>query len=129
MNRHFTIQIRRAYEAPGADDGFRVLVDRLWPRGLSKEKFKFDLWCKDLAPTSTLRTWFGHNVDRWQGFCESYEQELRTPEQQELMRDVAAQATQSTITLVYGAKDTEHNQAVVLATEMDRLLNARHKKV
>lgn len=128
MNRRFHIQIRRAYEAPQDSDGFRVFVDRLWPRGLSKEKFKFDLWCKDLAPTSALRTWFGHKVENWQGFRESYEQELRTPEQKERMREVGAQSPKSTITLVYGAKDPEHNQAVILAAEMQRVLNAAAKK-
>ncbi len=128
MNRRFHIQIRRAYEAPQDSDGFRVFVDRLWPRGLSKEKFKFDLWCKDLAPTPALRTWFGHKVEHWQGFRERYEQELRTPEQKERMREVGAQSPQSTITLVYGAKDPEHNQAVILAAEMQRVLNAAAKK-
>lgn len=122
------VQIRRAYEAPDAGDGFRVFVDRLWPRGLSKEDFKFDLWCKDLAPSPALRTWFGHKVEHWEGFQENYQQELRTPEQRKLMREVAEQADGATITLVYGAKDTQHNHALVLADEMNRVLKAKPRK-
>lgn len=122
------VQIRRAYEAPDAGDGFRVFVDRLWPRGLSKEDFKFDLWCKDLAPSPALRTWFGHKVEHWEGFQENYQQELRTPEQRKLMREVAEQADGATITLVYGAKDTRHNHALILADEMNRVLKAKPRK-
>ncbi|CAM5381154.1 DUF488 domain-containing protein [Eoetvoesiella caeni] len=122
------VQIRRAYEAPDAGDGFRVFVDRLWPRGLSKEDFKFDLWCKDLAPSPALRTWFGHKVEHWEGFQENYQQELRTPEQRKLMREVAEQADGATITLVYGAKDTQHNHALILAEEMNRVLKAKPRK-
>ncbi|MCI2808795.1 DUF488 domain-containing protein [Eoetvoesiella caeni] len=122
------VQIRRAYEAPDAGDGFRVFVDRLWPRGLSKEDFKFDLWCKDLAPSPALRTWFGHKVEHWEGFQENYQQELRTPEQRKLMREVAEQADGATITLVYGAKDTQHNHALILADEMNRVLKTKPRK-
>lgn len=122
------VQIRRAYEAPDAGDGYRVFVDRLWPRGLSKENFKFDLWCKDLAPSPALRTWFGHKVEHWEKFRENYQQELRTPEQHKLMHEVAAQADKPTITLVYGAKDIEHNHALILADEMNRVLKAKPKK-
>lgn len=115
------IHIKRAYEAGQPNDGYRVLVDRLWPRGLSKQDFKFDLWCKELAPTSQLRTWFGHKVELWDEFRTRYQAELRTPEQEERMRAILDGAGKNKITLVYGAKDTEHNQAVVLAGEIARL--------
>lgn len=120
MKQH--IQIRRVYDEPLADDGYRVFIDRLWPRGLSKQDFKYDLWCKDLAPSPGLRTWFGHKPERWEGFRERYEAELRTPEQRDRMREVIAQAKRPTITLVYGAKDARHNHALVLADEMRRAL-------
>lgn len=121
------IQIRRAYEAPDANDGYRVFIDRLWPRGLSKDDFKFDYWCKDLAPSSALRTWFGHRIERWDGFQENYRQELRAPELRELMHKIAEQTDKATITLVYGAKDGAHNNAVVLADEMSRELKRKHR--
>lgn len=116
MNK--TIIIKRAYESAEPSDGYRVFVDRLWPRGLSKDKFKFDLWCKDLAPTPALRIWFGHKVENWDQFRESYQTELRAPEQQARMHEVCAGATANHITLVYGAKDEQHNHALILAEEM-----------
>jgi len=114
------IRVKRAYEAAGPDDGCRVLVDRLWPRGLSKEKFTFDLWCKALAPTPGLRKWFGHKAEHWAGFREAYENELRSPEQRARMRELLRQASQPVVTLLYAARDTEHNHAVVLAAELAR---------
>lgn len=119
--------IKRAYDPVGSDDGYRVLVDRLWPRGLSKETLKPDAWIKDLAPSSVLRTWFGHKVERWDDFRERYQIELRTPEQRQRMLDIQAAAKGKRITLVYGAKDTEHNQAVVLQQEMPLVFSSALK--
>ncbi|CAM5181558.1 hypothetical protein CDEF62S_05287 [Castellaniella defragrans] len=113
-----SVHIKRAYEASADSDGFRVLVDRLWPRGLSKATFKYDVWFKDLAPSSTLRTWFGHQPERWEGFRRDYSAELQSEQAQTLMGDILSQAQGKAITLVYGARDTEHNQAVVLADEL-----------
>lgn len=106
------IQIKRAYEKPSPKDGFRVLADRLWPRGLRKEDAAVKEWCKDLAPTSALRTWFGHDPEKWQAFKAKYLHELK---QNPAVEDFAAtHASKKIITLVYAAKDTEHNQAIVL---------------
>ncbi len=119
------IQIKRAYEAAQPEDGYRVLVDRLWPRGLAKEKLPYDLWCKELAPSSALRTWFGHKVEKWDEFRQNYQAELRTDEQIARMQALLAGATKPTISLIYSAKDAQHNQAVVLADELSRLARRR----
>ncbi|WP_066457014.1 DUF488 domain-containing protein [Castellaniella caeni] len=118
-----TVQIKRVYEAADAADGLRVLVDRLWPRGIAKAKLHHDLWCKDLGPSTDLRNWFGHQPERWPQFRRDYTVELQADSAQTLMRSIA-QAVQgrATITLLYGAKDTEHNQAVVLADELRTFL-------
>lgn len=105
------IHLKRAYEAPSAEDGRRVLVDRLWPRGLSKDKAAIDLWLKEVAPTNELRHWFGHDPARWEEFTERYRKEL---EQTPALDELIALARQGPISLIYGAKDEEHNQAVVL---------------
>ena len=120
MNSHMTnIRIKRAYEEPDREDGTRILVDRLWPRGLTKEKAKVDLWLKDVAPSTELRKWFSHDPAKWAGFRSRYLEELkRNKEQLSLLRQEAAKGT---VTLVYGAKDQEHNEAVIL----QRLLNAK----
>ncbi len=109
------VGIRRVYESPGSDEGFRILVDRVWPRGVRKEELQYDYWAKELAPTPELRKWFGHSPQRWVGFQERYLAELKTPEAQERLAAVAKLAGGRRITLLYGARDTEHNQAVVLA--------------
>lgn len=107
------VNLKRAYEAWGKDDGFRVLVDRLWPRGVSKAKSHLDLWLKDVAPSTELRKWFGHNPKRWGEFRKKYKQELN--EKKELMLQLKAlEKKHRAITLIYGAKDTEHNDAAVL---------------
>lgn len=117
------VQLKRVYDPADSADGYRVFVDRLWPRGLSRQAFKFDAWCKDLAPTPGLRTWFGHKIEHWAAFKESYQTELRTPEQSRRMLDLLAGADKQPITLVYAAKDTEHNHAVILAGEMTRVFS------
>ena len=106
------VNIKRVYEAPSKEDGTRILVDRLWPRGLTKEKAHVDLWLKEVAPSNELRRWFGHDPDRWPEFRTRYRAELKhNPDQMALLRHALAQGK---ATLVYGAKDTERNQAVVL---------------
>ena len=106
------IRLKRAYEPIDAGDGTRVLIDRLWPRGVSKDAATIDLWLKDLAPSTALRKWFGHDPARWAEFQERYTQEVRThPELFEQLRDLARKGR---ITLVYAAHDEKHNDAVVL---------------
>lgn len=107
------ITIKRVYEAPSSDDGLRVLVDRLWPRGLKRATSRIDLWMKDVAPSTELRAWFGHDVSRWAVFKRRYKAELRKNPRlvQELRKAVASTKT---VTLLFGAKDEQHNNAVVL---------------
>lgn len=107
------IKLKRAYEEWTKDDGFRILVDRLWPRGVSKENAHLDLWLKDIAPSAELRKWFGHDSEKWNGFRRKYKQELK--EKKKLVNQLKIlEKKHRTITLVYGAKDTENNEAVVL---------------
>ncbi|MBP6019143.1 MAG: DUF488 domain-containing protein [Burkholderiaceae bacterium] len=112
------VQIRRAYEAQQSDEGYRVLVDRLWPRGIAKADLTYDLWCKDLAPSAGLRQWFDHQVEKWPEFSKRYRAELQASEQQVRIQEIVKAAKGQRITLIYGAKDREHNQAVVLAAEI-----------
>lgn len=119
------IKIKRVYEAPAADDGARILVDRLWPRGLSSRQAQIDEWMKELAPSSSLRTWFGHEPRRWGEFKKRYVQELKTPEKKSLVADVAQRARQGTVTLLYAARDQEHNNASVLKEFLQKKLRRR----
>ena len=107
------VAIKRVYEEAADADGFRVLVDRLWPRGVSKEKAKLDLWAKDVAPTTALRQWFGHDPAKWDEFGKRYTAELAA-NHAALAALADALKGRPMVTLVYGAKDEEHNQAVVL---------------
>jgi uncharacterized protein YeaO (DUF488 family) len=104
--------LKRAYEAPEPQDGFRVLVERLWPRGLKKEAAALDLWLKDVAPSPELRKWFSHDPPKWAEFCRRYWVELAA--QPEAVRLLKEQLHQGRVTLVYGSKDEEHNAAVAL---------------
>ncbi|HKF25653.1 MAG TPA: DUF488 family protein [Candidatus Acidoferrum sp.] len=107
------VRIARIYEAPTQQDGWRVLVDRLWPRGVKKEKARLDEWMKEVAPSDDLRKWFAHKAERWAEFERRYRAELGT--KKELIKILAAmEKKHGTITLLFGAKDSEHNQAVVL---------------
>lgn len=107
-----TIKLKRVYEEPAKADGTRILVDRLWPRGLTKEKAHIDLWLKEVAPSDELRKWFGHDSARWPEFRTRYRAELKqNAEQMALLSQAIAKGP---ATIVYGAKDEEHNQAVVL---------------
>jgi len=104
--------MKRAYEAPAAADGKRILIDRLWPRGLSKEKARIDLWMKEIAPSTELRKWFGHDPEKWKEFQTRYKKELAA--NAELVNSIRKMAKAETVTLVYSAKDEAHNDAVVL---------------
>jgi uncharacterized protein YeaO (DUF488 family) len=106
------IQLKRVYKAPSRKDGLRVLVERLWPRGLTKERAAVDVWLKDVAPSPELRKWFGHDKTRWEQFQERYRRELR--EKKDAVRLLKAKAKEGTVTLVYAARDEEHNGALVL---------------
>lgn len=108
------IKIKRAYEKAEKSDGYRILVDRLWPRGISKEKAHLDLWIKDIAPSTELRKWFGHDPKKWEDFKRRYQKELAG--KKELINQLKGlEKKHKILTLIYGAKDTEHNEAVVLA--------------
>jgi len=108
------IRIKRVYEKPAKEDGARVLVDRLWPRGMKKEAVKIDLWVKEVAPSDALRKSFCHDVEKWPEFQKRYRAELR--EKKEMLADLKKmEKERGTLTLLFGAKDVEHNQAVVLA--------------
>jgi uncharacterized protein YeaO (DUF488 family) len=106
------VRLKRAYATPSADDGTRILVDRLWPRGLSKERAAIDQWMKDIAPTTGLRKWFGHDPTRWEGFRRRYSKEVS--EKADLLDQLRSLARQGPITLVYSAHDEKHNDAVQL---------------
>lgn len=106
------VRLKRAYETLDSEDGARVLVDRLWPRGVSKEDAALDQWMKDIAPSTELRKWFGHDPARWDGFRTRYSKELH--ENAELLSQLRSLARQGPLTLVYSAHDEVHNDAVVL---------------
>lgn len=106
------IQIKRIYDAPSSEDGFRVLVDRVWPRGMTKEKAALDLWAKDVAPSTELRKYFDHEDSKWHEFERRYKDELKA--KIGVLREIKGKAAGKTLTLLYGAKDEYHNQAVVL---------------
>src|SRR5437762_10379163 len=106
------ILLKRAYEPPSASDGQRILVERLWPRGLSKSKAAIDLWLKQIAPSPELRTWFSHDPAKWKGFRERYRKELQ--KHPEAIDQLRAKARKGKVTFVYAAKDERHNSALVL---------------
>jgi len=106
------ILLKRVYDAPSNNDGLRILVDRVWPRGLTKEKAKVDLWLKDIAPSAALRKWFAHDISKWTAFVEKYQAELKL--NKSAVHTIFEIASKQKCTLLFGAKDTEHNQAVVL---------------
>jgi uncharacterized protein YeaO (DUF488 family) len=112
------VRLKRAYEPASAEDGYRVLVDRLWPRGVSKSQAELDEWEKELAPSSELREWFGHEPGRFAEFRRRYIDELRANRSR--LKELRRRATIGTLTLVYSAHDSEHNDAVVLAEVLRR---------
>ena len=114
------IRIKRAYEQPTSDDGARVLVDRLWPRGLTKEKAQIDLWLKEIGPTTELRKWFGHDPGKWERFRGRYETEIK--HNGELLEILKRKANEGTLTLIYAARDAKHNEALVLKRFLERTI-------
>lgn len=116
--RSLDIQIKRAYDPPAAGDGARLLVDRLWPRGLTREAARIDEWLKDVAPSHELRRWFGHDPERWQEFLRRYAAELDA--RPDAWRPILERAARGRVTLVYSARDAEHNQARALLRYLER---------
>lgn len=112
------IKLKRAYDDPTPDDGCRVLVDRLWPRGVSKEEAALDRWMKEVAPSHVLRQWFDHDLDKWERFCQRYHEELA--EKGEFIAFLREKAGEGALTLVYAAKDRTHNNAVTLRDYLER---------
>lgn len=120
MENKARFRIKRAYEPPDASDGFRVLVERLWPRGLSKARAQVDLWLKDVAPSTELRTWFGHDPDKWREFRRRYRAELAG--QEEAVALLLERAGRGPVTLVYGSREPRCNSATALAEYLDGCL-------
>ena len=113
-----SIQIKRAYDPPVADDGYRVLVDRLWPRGLSKASLKLDAWMKDISPTNELRKQFHHDESQWEEFQRRYFKELDS--QADLVEELLQKSRRGKLTLLFAAKDEVHNNAVALKHYLER---------
>lgn len=106
--------VKRVYDPPSADDGFRILVDRVWPRGVTRERARVDEWRRELGPSDALRKWFGHDPARWDEFRKRYREELQTGGRWADLMAIARRAETEDVTLVFGAKEAEHNQAVAL---------------
>jgi uncharacterized protein YeaO (DUF488 family) len=116
------ISIKRIYDAREKSDGYRILVDRLWPRGISKDSAHIDEWLKELAPSDALRKWFNHDPERWQEFQKRYKTELNSPALREILQRLGTMAKKKKVTLLFSAKDIEHNNAVVLASFIKKTL-------
>jgi uncharacterized protein YeaO (DUF488 family) len=114
------IHLKRAYDAPAQSDGCRVLIDRIWPRGVTKDHLKLDLWMKDLAPSTDLRKWFGHDPEKWEEFKKRYARELE--QRADALEQLVERAKTGRVTLVFGAKDTEHSNATALKEHLERRL-------
>lgn len=117
------IKIKRAYDPPSPDDGMRILVDRLWPRGVRKDALGIHRWIKDIAPSDELRKFFGHDPERWEEFRRRYREELKRGPARDALEELAKAAAKGIVTLVYGAKDEAHNDAVVLKEILEARLN------
>jgi uncharacterized protein YeaO (DUF488 family) len=111
------IKLKRAYEKPTADDGFRVLVERLWPRGVRKEDAQLDLWLKDVAPSAALREWYSHDVAKWNEFKTRYRAELK--ENKDSLQLLKEKSREGNVTLVYAARDEEHNSALLVKQALE----------
>ena len=116
---HMQIKTKRAYEAPAQDDGQRVLIDRLWPRGLKREDARLDEWLRAIAPSDDLRRWFGHDPARWDEFQVRYRRELEEADHRAALEKLRALAERGPLTLVFAAKDTEHCNAEVLRAMLE----------
>lgn len=119
------IKLKRAYERAEREDGYRILVDRLWPRGIKKEKLPLDEWAKDLSPSTELRKSFGHDPAKWNEFRMRYKVELRAPVAREKLEALAQRALTSNVTLIYSARDEDHNDAVVLKQVIERKITRK----
>ncbi len=122
------IRLKRAYEPMEPDDGRRVLVERLWPRGLRRDQAHFDEWLKDVAPSDSLRKWFHHDPDRWSEFEQRYGRELDSDAARTTIDDLVQRAASETVTLIYSAHDEEHNNAIVLKRMIERRLRRPSQK-
>jgi uncharacterized protein YeaO (DUF488 family) len=120
------LRLKRAYEPATRSDGHRILVDRLWPRGVSKRRAAIDEWMKEIAPSTHLRRWFGHDPKKWPEFQRRYKRELR--ERGDLLRKIVTLASRGRVTLVFGARDEVHNDAVVLAAVLRARMSRRTTK-
>jgi uncharacterized protein YeaO (DUF488 family) len=117
MKGKHTIKLKRVYELPSKEDGVRILVERLWPRGLTKEKAAVDLWLKDVAPSLELRTWFGHDPTKWEEFCKRYWTELER--KQDLISLLKQKSKEGPVTFVYATRDEKHNNALALKAYLE----------
>ena len=108
------LKVKRVYDKKETSDGKRILIDRLWPRGLRTENAAIDEWLKEISPSDELRRWFNHDPEKWDEFRRRYRKELSSPEKREILERIAKQAAHSDVTLVYGARETEYNNARVL---------------
>jgi uncharacterized protein YeaO (DUF488 family) len=122
------VRLKRAYIPYAPDDGYRVLVERLWPRGLRKDEAHLDGWLKEIAPSDALRKWFGHDPAQFREFRDHYRRELRNANAQRLLDELTRKAARETVTLIYSAHDEEHNNAVVLKTMIERRLRSASRK-
>lgn len=109
------VKTKRVYEAPEPQDGYRVLVDRLWPRGIKKEDLQYDRWMKEIAPSTDLRKWFHQHPDSWDRFVELYQAELSHPERRQLLDELRQISDRQPVTLLYASRDTSHNHANFIA--------------
>lgn len=121
------IAIKRAYEPSAPSDGYRVLIDRLWPRGVSKADARLDDWAKDVAPSRELREWYGHDPDKWPEFQKRYRKELKEPAAQAVLDDLVRRARRGRVTLVYASHAADISDVVVLKRLLDRRLKAHRK--
>ena len=114
-----SVKIKRVYDPPAAEDGRRVLIDRLWPRGVRREEAHLDAWLRDVAPSDELRRWFGHDPARWDEFQARYHRELADEAHQAALAELRERAQQGPLTLLFATKDTEHNSAVVIREALE----------
>jgi uncharacterized protein YeaO (DUF488 family) len=120
-NSHGDVRVARIYEEPSTADGRRILVDRLWPRGVSKERAKLDDWCKEVAPSDELRHWYGHDPDRFEEFAKRYRAELAEGERAEALARIVKDARDGTVTLLTATREVEISQAAVLAAAIEEM--------
>ena len=112
---NFRIRVKRAYAAASTKDGYRVLVDRLWPRGVTKAQLKIDAWMREIGPSASLRKWYGHDPEKWEEFRNKYRQELSKPRRKALLDELIDHARKGQVTLVFGARDAQRSNAAVIA--------------